>query len=266
MRCFVAEMCRICSSKNTRKIFETKVLQYDISYFECDVCQYVQTEKPYWLDQAYRSAIGGADTGILDRNYTCAKRTTNICALLSIKDQPIIDYAGGYGLFVRLMRDIGFNTFWQDKYCQNLIAQGFESNKTIGRPALLTAFEVFEVFEHLDTPLADINAMFETCDNVLFSTLLIPQPTPQIEDWWYYAAEYGQHIGFFRHATLRYIADKHNKNFYSYGSSIHLFTDKKVSPFIFKIFMKFYAFIFFFSKRRTYSKTQDDFFTVKNSS
>jgi hypothetical protein len=45
--------------------------------------------------------------------------------------------------------------------------------------ALLTAFEVFE---HLDEPIKDINTMFEQSDNILFSTLLIPNPTPRIEE------------------------------------------------------------------------------------
>jgi hypothetical protein len=123
------ETCRICQSKSIKKIFEARLLQHEVSYFECETCSYVQTEKPYWLEQAYSSAISGTDTGIVQRNYICAKKATNICVLLNIRNQPIIDHAGGYGLFVRIMRDIGFNTFWQDKYCQNLLARGFEYEK-----------------------------------------------------------------------------------------------------------------------------------------
>jgi hypothetical protein len=37
-----------------------------------------------------------------------------------------IDYGGGYGLFVRLMRDAGFDYYWFDKFCDNVLSKGFE--------------------------------------------------------------------------------------------------------------------------------------------
>jgi len=36
-------------------------------------------------------------------------------------DGIFLDYAAGYGLFVRLMRDAGYNFRWSDLYCQNLL-------------------------------------------------------------------------------------------------------------------------------------------------
>jgi hypothetical protein len=254
------EICRVCKSKNIKKVFEARLLQYDVSYFECETCLYVQTEKPYWLEQAYSSAISGTDTGIVERNYKCAKRATNVCALLNIQNQPIVDHAGGYGLFVRSMRDIGFNTFWQDKYCQNLFARGFEYEKKKEKVALLTAFEVFE---HLDEPLENIHDMFEQADNILFSTLLIPEPTPKAEDWWYYCRTHGQHIGFYRKKTLMYLAKKYNKNLYSCNSEIHLFSEKKISNVFYMALMKFYNLFFIFTKRRVSSKIWNDYFEIE---
>ena len=58
------------------------------------------------------------------RNVT----TTLIYFLFNTKGQ-FLDYGVGYGVFVRLMRDIGFDYFWQDKYTENLFAQGFENTK-----------------------------------------------------------------------------------------------------------------------------------------
>jgi hypothetical protein len=45
------------------------------------------------------------------RNVT----TTLIYFLFNTKGQ-FLDYGVGYGVFVRLMRDIGFDYYWQDKY------------------------------------------------------------------------------------------------------------------------------------------------------
>jgi len=40
-------------------------------------------------------------------------------------DGIFLDYAAGYGLFVRLMRDAGYNFRWSDLYCQNLFVRGW---------------------------------------------------------------------------------------------------------------------------------------------
>ena len=38
----------------------------------------------------------------------------------------IVDYGGGYGLLVRLMRNSGFDFYRYDPYCANFFAKGFE--------------------------------------------------------------------------------------------------------------------------------------------
>ena len=64
--------CRLCGS--IAKYFQTgKLLDLQVSYFECAVCGYVQTESPYWLERAYTEAINDSDTGIMIRNQANAK-------------------------------------------------------------------------------------------------------------------------------------------------------------------------------------------------
>ena len=58
-----------------------------------------------------------------------------------------LDYGGGYGMLVRLMRNYGFDFYYFDKYCQNLFANGFDlKDSACSRFELLTAFELFEHF------------------------------------------------------------------------------------------------------------------------
>ena len=66
------------------------------------------------------------DTGIIKRNILLAKRTSAILFFLFNKKESFLDYGGGYGLFVRLMRDGGFNFYWNDPFTENLFARGFE--------------------------------------------------------------------------------------------------------------------------------------------
>ena len=68
--------CKICDN-NTNPIFKTKVLnKYDVEYFKCTQCSFIQTEKPYWLDESYSNAITQLDIGLANRNYDLAKKTS----------------------------------------------------------------------------------------------------------------------------------------------------------------------------------------------
>ncbi|MGC3819016.1 MULTISPECIES: class I SAM-dependent methyltransferase [unclassified Acinetobacter] len=239
----MAEKCRICN-RNLNFIFYGNIFNNNILYYECPQCLYVQTQKPYWLEQAYSEAIHTKDTGIFVRNYLCCKKTTNLCWLLGIKNKKILDYAGGYGIFVRLMRDIGFQIFWEDRYCDNLFAKKFVGKD--GKYELITAFEVFE---HFDKPVEELTKILNKSDQIFFSTKLIPDPTPSLENWDYYGLEHGQHIGFFRGKTLEYLALKFNKYLYSYGD-FHFFSSTKISKINFLLIMKFYNFFFFFFAKK----------------
>ena len=223
--------CKICNTQSN-KIFSKKVLnKYEVFYYQCSDCDFIQTETPFWLDEAYSSAISNLDVGILSRNNTLAKVTANIIKLFFDKNKNFIDYGAGYGLFVRLMRDKGFNFFWQDKYSENLFASNYQCSKQY-KYQLLTAFEVFE---HLQEPISEIEKMFEFSDNILFSTNL--QAQNDIENWWYIVPQAGQHISFYTKKALKIIAEKFDCFLYS-DNNIHLLTKKKISKLKYNISTK----------------------------
>jgi hypothetical protein len=215
--------CRCCNNK-VYKIFSGELLKKEVQYFECENCGYVQTETPTWLDKAYANPISPYDTGIMERNVGNSRLVSGVIKLLKIKDSTVVDFAGGYGILVRLLRDRGINALWSDGYCKNLLATGFEYENQ--EAELATAFEVFE---HFVEPQIELIKLFNISPNILISTCIIPTPTPKPKDWWYFGQEHGQHIGFYRLKTLKYLAEKNNKYLYSDKNSIHLFTTEKVS-------------------------------------
>jgi len=220
---------------------------HDVKYYECRNCLYVQTQSPFWLDEAYRSPINITDTGLVYRNIENRFVTQAVLTLLRLRDGKVLDYAGGYGLLVRLLRDSGIDAYWQDQYSPNLLAMGFEMKDTDYDLVIS-----YESFEHLLDPLDTAKSLFSKARNILISTALIPTPTPRPEDWWYYGTEHGQHIGFFRHKTLEYIADSLKTNFVSDGKSYHLFSQRKVSPYKWKLLLllaRYMPFIFNTSSR-----------------
>lgn len=204
-------------------MFEQAVLGEPVAYFDCGVCGYLQTETPHWLDRAYGRAINDVDTGIMMRNLDNVGRVIMTLATFGKLHGRVVDHAGGYGILVRLLRDAGVEAYWRDRYCENLLARGFEADE---RPAdMVTAFEVLE---HLVDPLADLRHMLEEAPIALLTTELVPTTATPGTDWWYLGTEHGQHVGFFRERTLVHIAAQLGAHVASNGSSVHVLARKPV--------------------------------------
>ncbi len=229
-------ICKICGT-TSEKIFRTTVLlKYDVDYFQCPECKFIQTEEPYWLKEAYARSINIEDTGLVERNILFAKRTGMLLFFLFNRTGKFLDYGGGYGLFVRLMRDYGFDFYWKDPFTENLFARGFEStDDTKERFEVVTTFECFEHFEH---PLKELEAMLSLTDSVLFSTEIFSNTAPLPEEWGYYYFTHGQHISLYSLESLQWLAKKYDMNLYTNGKSFHLLTKKRLNNTVFGILLK----------------------------
>ena len=249
-------ICRICKSK-VSKIFSSNILQkYSVEYFQCSRCEYIQTENPYWLEEAYNSPINVSDTGMIMRNLWFRNVAATTIFFLFDSKGKFLDYGGGYGVFVRMMRDVGFDFYWQDKYTENLFAQGFEFAETEKLPIeLLTCFEAFE---HFVDPLAEFENLLCISRNILLSSEFVPEPLPSPSEWWYYGVEHGQHIGFYQKKTFLYLAEKYNLHFYTNNQNIHLLTEKQLLAPTFKWITKVSKYITPFIQKRMQSLTWKD--------
>jgi hypothetical protein len=224
--------CRVCHHSSSFVFSHEIIKKYNIAYYYCDTCGFLQTEEPYWLGEAYVSAIAAADTGLVQRNLYLSRIASTLLFFIFDRQGKYLDVAGGYGMLTRLMRDIGFDFYWSDRYCQNFLARGFEA--VADTP--FTAITAFEVLEHVPDPLAFVIESLAQANTrtMIFSTELFEVAPPKPESWWYYAFETGQHISFYQRRTLDYIATKLGLNCYSNGS-IHLFTDKIIAPLVYRL-------------------------------
>lgn len=217
--------CRCCSEILSEKLFSAKILKKNVKYFSCNNCGYVQTEEPSWLEEAYNFTINESDTGIMSRNMANVKLVLATLNLIKNKNSLVLDYAGGHGFLVRLLRDIGIDALWSDPYCKNLVAKGFEYKGT-EKVNLITSFESFE---HFVRPCDEMMKLLNIAPNILLTTNIIPDPAPKPHEWWYYGLEHGQHIGFYRLKTLQYLANKFGLHLISDGFSRHFFSKQKYS-------------------------------------
>lgn len=229
-------LCPVCRGEMVF-YFNGQILgKYTISYYCCSNCGLIQTEKPFWLNEAYSEAIADLDVGLVNRNIRLSKVMRWIICNWFDSTGTFLDYAGGYGFFVRLMRNYGLDFHRYDKYCPNIFAKHFECARLdkSHRYELVTAFEVFE---HLFNPVEEIAGVFDVTDSILFSTEFIPEGIKNIGDWRYFSPETGQHLTFYTFNSLKILAERMSVNYYydnsGNGEALHLFTRKNLSGFSF---------------------------------
>ena len=218
--------CKICQS-SSQKIFTAKVLyKYNVDYYQCSKCGFGQTEKPYWLEEAYISSMNLSDTGVMYRSERMSKIVTSLLWLFFNRKGIFLDYAGGFGVFTRQMRDIGFDYYWQDPYTKNELARGFEGDLNKKYDVVTT----FESFEHFENPLEEVEKILKLSDTIILTTDLITIPAPVHSQWWYYASEHGQHIAFYSKESFKLMASKFGLNYYN-AMNVHILTKKKLGVF-----------------------------------
>jgi hypothetical protein len=194
--------CRLCGA-DTAPCGRQPLIGHDVGIHRCPRCDLLQTDTPHWLEEAYAEALSSLDTGAIQRNQIAANVT--LAAARAIGLDPTarcLDWGGGHGVFVRMMRDRGLDFRWTDRYAQNLYARGFD-----GDPAaqydLVTAFEVLE---HLVDVAGELEAMFRARPAFLLVATRLHHGYDR--EWWYFARETGQHVAFYSANTMRFIAER----------------------------------------------------------
>ena len=195
--------CRLCGARadfwNTKRLLN----RYDVSYYLCSECGSLETEKPYWLEEAYDVTGIGDDVGAGQRTIELALKTSALLDQLKLPARAeCIDFGGGIGLFTRLMRDRGFNFLSYDRYAQPFFSDRYSLTSMAGRsPAVVTAFEVLE---HFSDPAQDLQQLFESRPALVIATTDLF--TGQDVTWPYFSDATGQHVFFYSPKAMTHIA------------------------------------------------------------
>ena len=199
---------------------------HDVQWYRCPDCGFMCTESPYWLDEAYSDTMTRSDVGAVARNIQNVPTAAAIISLFFQRDASHLDWGGGYGLFTRMMRDMGYDFFCHDPHAANLFARGFSlADAGKDRFDLATAFEVFE---HFVDPSSEVHEILLHASSILFTTTVVPLNPPRLTEWWYYGLDHGQHVSIHTRQSLQRLASKHGLALYSCGESLHLMTQRRL--------------------------------------
>jgi hypothetical protein len=216
--------CPICAGPRTKAFRATVLGRHDADFLHCEGCGFVGAESPHWLAEAYQDAIAVTDTGIVQRNLWTARRLAPLLYFGLDPGRPYLDLAGGYGLLVRAMRDLGFDFYWDDPHAPNLVARGFEAGDAPREYAAVTAFEVLE---HVPDPLSFVAGALARARTrtLVFSTELYRGTAPPPPDWWYYSFDTGQHISFFAPRTIETLGRRLSLSFQTFHG-LHVLSER----------------------------------------
>jgi hypothetical protein len=224
--------CKLCQAETNDVVIGKVMGRYEARYVKCTSCGFMFVVDPTWLGEAYGSAITSTDLGTVSRTDQNSLRTKAVIDLLFPSTAHFLDYGAGYGMFVRRMRDLGYAFLAYDPHCENLFAN--EAKLEVLRDRRFDLITAFEVFEHLEDPLSVFNFLLKQSDNLLITTELLPDPTPALQEWWYYGLDHGQHISFYTPASLKVVAQVNARFVVSDGTGLHLFSRRRINGYWFR--------------------------------
>jgi len=216
-----ASDCRLCGGAAFARFAAPVLERYEVSYWRCTDCGSLQTDPPYWLEEAYARVELAADLGMAARTLQMAQFMSLVLRIADLgSSASCLDYGGGNGLFCRMMRDQGFDFWNHDKYVTPFYCSGFVVERPTAPFAVVTSFEVFE---HLAAPAHEIDSIFALKPELwIFSTQLYRDHGA---DWDYLARANGRHVFFYSARALESLAGRRGYVFVP-GRQIHAFIKK----------------------------------------
>jgi len=212
--------CPVCGAVTRDWASATVLRDVPVTYERCTSCGLVRARDVTWLDEAYSSAIAGLDIGLLDRCVVLSDVSAAFLHAAKLRQGPFLDWAGGYGILTRLMRDRGFDFHDHDPMAANVLAGQYRVDDLGSRR--FQAVTAFEVLEHLEDPVAQLTDVAARTDVLLVTTQVLPEPTPLPADWAYYALESGQHVTFYTKDSIRTLARRLGFSSSVSGSLVHV--------------------------------------------
>lgn len=197
----------------------------DCSYQQCDGCGALQTDEPSWIAEAYGPKFHGLGISSAYRSVWCQALVGYLVRVLGARGK-ILDFGGGVGLLCRLLRDLGFDAWYYDRYTSPAFAADFKVEQLEPEYSTITAFEVFE---HFPNPRENAAEIFDLKpDFVIVGTDRYANQGP---DWHYIFPQTGQHLFFWSPDAHAWLAGHFGYHVVTCGKKITVYSRRKVNLF-----------------------------------
>ena len=218
------DACRLCGGSLRERFVLTVLDRHEVKYYTCASCGSLQTERPYWLDEAYtRGALADVDTGAVMRALDKQATVVSLLKVLGLpRESRVLDFGGGTGLLCRLLRDSGVDARLLEPRGSHELSPGHSIDEV---DEMFDVICAFEVVEHLAEPLEVLDPVLTFGETVLIGT----EPyVGQDETWWYLTPSTGQHVFFYSPAAFEWLARRHSLAHLALGSH-HIFRRGPIS-------------------------------------
>jgi hypothetical protein len=215
--------CRLCRAPAVFTFHLKLMGRHDVAYFQCTGCRCLQTETPYWLEEAYADTRRPLDVYSATRIEQLRGVTQHVSRLFKWQSgERLLDWGAGDGLLVRMLRDAGIDAYSYDIHTRNNYAVGFDAAPGAGF-RMITAFELWE---HLPEPAEELDRIFSLQPDIhLLTTGLY---SGQGSDWHYLVPETGRHVFLYSREAMHWIAEKYGYQVLA-ASSASIFYRGKLS-------------------------------------
>lgn len=199
-----------------------------VYYSLCNVCGFCfAPDLLAWTLDEFQRQIYNDQYIHVDPDYIEKRPQANaasLCSMFGCLPSSVrhLDYGGGNGLLMRLLRESKWNSFSYDPFVDR------DTNvKQLGKFELITAFEVFEHVPDVQELMSDLCSLLSPDGLILFSTLVSDgniRPNQRV-NWWYASPRNG-HISLFSKKSLAILAKHSGFNFASFSQGFHTFFTK----------------------------------------
>ncbi len=192
-----------------------------IYYHRCPQCGFLFADGfRAWSPDDFRQRIYNADYATVDPDVVEVRPSRDARAMDQVfrNHKAVIralDYGGGNGRFVEVLRGLGYQAWGYDP----LTGAG---ERPAVRANLVTAFEVLEHVHRPYEALDDLLSFLDEDGVVLFTTLLQPEDFDRIGLGWWYVGPRNGHIGIHSRRSLALMFRARGFNLATQSEGVHL--------------------------------------------